>query len=277
MKVVALNGSPAMSQGNTAMILTPFLDGMRSAGAEVESFNIKRLNINPCQGEFNCWLKTPGQCFQQDDMQMLLPKLAASDVLVLATPVYVDGITGPMKNLLDRLIPLAEPFFELRDGHCRHPVREGTSSAKLVLVSNCGFWELDNFDPLLVHMQAVCKNMGAEFAGDIHCVFGNGDGDRFAIANVARSQYPNLKLHGEYAELEFDGVKVAVTHYPFYARALARTGDYRAVFSGHTHEQHEERLGETLWVNPGEVLGWKGRASCALYDPGANLVEFIWL
>jgi hypothetical protein len=70
-----------------------------------------------------------------------------------------------MKNLLDRIIPLAEPFFELRNGHCRHPGRKGVKSRKLVLVSNCGFWEMDNFDPLLVHMEAVCRNMGGEFAG----------------------------------------------------------------------------------------------------------------
>ena len=47
-----------------------------------------------------------------------------------------------------------------------------------------------------------------EFEGDIHCVFGNGDGDRFAMLSAANSQYPNLKLYGEYAELEFEGVKV---------------------------------------------------------------------
>lgn len=117
--------------------------------------------------------------------------------------------------------------------------------------------------------------MGAEFEGEVHCVFGNGDGDRFAISNVARTQYPNLKLHGEYAELEFDGVKVAVTHYPFYAKALARTGDYQAVFSGHTHELHEERIGACLWLNPGEILGWKGQATCALYDTATNSVEII--
>ncbi len=119
--------------------------------------------------------------------------------------------------------------------------------------------------------------MGAEFPGQIHCVFGNGDGDRFTIAGVAQSQYPNLKLHGEYAELDFEGVKVAVTHYPFYAKALARTGDYQAVFSGHTHERHEERLGGCLWLNPGEVLGWKGQASCALYDTTANSAEYLML
>jgi multimeric flavodoxin WrbA len=165
MKVVAINSSPNMGKGNTALVLGPFLEGMREAGAEVELFYTRQLKINPCQGEFICWLKTPGECFQQDDMQMLLPKLAEADVLVLATPLYVDGVTGPMKNLLDRIIPLAQPFVELRDGHCRHPGRNGIKVRKLVVVSNCGFWEMDNFDPLLVHMAAVCKNMGSEFAG----------------------------------------------------------------------------------------------------------------
>ena len=117
--------------------------------------------------------------------------------------------------------------------------------------------------------------MAGGFEGDIHCVFGNGDGDRFAILNVAKSQYPNLILHGEHAELEFDGVKVAVTHYPFYAKALARTGDYDAVFSGHTHKLHQERIGDCLWVNPGEVLGWQGQATCALYDTTTNAVEIV--
>ena len=106
--------------------------------------------------------------------------------------------------------------------------------------------------------------MGDEFEGDIHVVFGNGDGDRFTISNVAKTQFPNLKLHGEHAELEFAGVRVAVTHYPLYAQALARTGDYRAVFSGHTHKLHQERFGHCLWVNPGEVLGWQGNPTCAI-------------
>jgi len=154
-----------MEKGNTALVLTPFLEGMREAGAVVEIFYTKKLKINPCQGEFNCWFKKPGNCFQQDDMQMLLPKLDKADVLVFATPVYVDGIAGPMKNLLDRMVPLAQPFLELRDDHCRHPRREGSRAGRLVLVSSCGLWEMDNFEPLSVHMTAACRNLGFDFAG----------------------------------------------------------------------------------------------------------------
>jgi len=166
MKVVAINGSPKMDKSNTVLVLGPFLEGMREAGAEVELFYTKKLEISPCQGEFNCRLKTPGHCFQQDDMQMLLPKIAQMDIWVLATPIYFDGITGPMKNLLDRIVPLGQPFIELSDGHCRYHGREGNKKGgQLVLVSNCGFWEMDNFGPALVHMQAISKNLGIEFAG----------------------------------------------------------------------------------------------------------------
>ncbi len=166
MKVLAFNGSPRKDKGNTAAILNPFLDGMRKSGADVELYYTKDLKINPCQGEVNCWLKTPGQCFQQDDMQMIYPKMQA-DLIVFASPVYVDGMTGSMKNLIDRLIPVVEPFIELRDGHCRHPLRTnaGTKPGKVVLVSVCGFWEMDNFEPLLIHTKAICRNLNREFSG----------------------------------------------------------------------------------------------------------------
>ena len=165
MKVIAINSSPSMEKGNTAAILNPFLEGMREAGAEVEILYTKKLDINPCQGEFNCWFKTPGQCFQKDDMEIVRPRLWDADVWVLATPLYVDGMSGPMKNLLDRIIPSAQPFFELRDDHIRHPGRAEARHRKMVLVSNCGFWEMDNFDALVVHIKAICKNTGMEFAG----------------------------------------------------------------------------------------------------------------
>ena len=165
MKVLAFNGSPKMDKGNTALILNPFLQGMREAGAEVELFYTKRLDIGPCQGEFNCWLKTPGKCHQDDDMQMLHPKLREAGIWVLATPLYVWGVSGPLKNVMDRLIPLIEPYIELRNGHCSHPLRDGTGRAKIVLVSNCGFWETDNFYPMLFQVETLCDTIGFEFAG----------------------------------------------------------------------------------------------------------------
>jgi multimeric flavodoxin WrbA len=165
MKVVAINSSPNMDTGITNLILTSFLDGMSEVGAEVELFYTKSLKINPCQGDFSCWLKTPGECCQKDDMNMLIPLLSNADCWVFATPVYIDGLSAPMKNLLDRMIPLMHPLIEVRNEHCCHLLQKGVKGGTVVLVSNCGYWELDNFDPLIVHMKAVSRNFGREFSG----------------------------------------------------------------------------------------------------------------
>ena len=165
MKVLAFNASPLMEKGNTALLLKPFMEGLQEEGCEVEVFHISRLHVEPCLGDRACWTKTPGKCVQNDDVKMLLPKIQEADLIVFAAPVYVDGMPGPLKNLIDRLIPILEPYFVMRDKHCRHPRRHPHKNSKVVLVSNCGFWEMDNFQPLVTHIQAICKNYRWEFAG----------------------------------------------------------------------------------------------------------------
>ena len=49
MKVLAFNSSPNMDKGNTALILNPFLDGLKQSGAEVDLFYTKKLNLDACQ------------------------------------------------------------------------------------------------------------------------------------------------------------------------------------------------------------------------------------
>ena len=168
MKVLAFNSSPNMEKGNTALILNPFLKGMKEAGAEIDLFNTKKLKINPCQADYACIMKTHGKCIQQDDMQTIYPKLKEADIIVFATPLYFDGMTATMKTLIERLwLPSGNPFLELRHGRVRHPVRQDKEAkkAKMVLVSNCGFWEIENFATLVAHMKAICENTYLEFAG----------------------------------------------------------------------------------------------------------------
>jgi multimeric flavodoxin WrbA len=143
MNVLAINGSPHMDEGNTALILNPFLKGMREAGANVDLFYTRKLNIGPCNGDMSCWFKNPGECGQKDDMQILYPKFREADVIVYATPVYYAGVSGPLKNLMDRQLPI-------------HMLGElGAKRQKIVLVSSCGAWEIAMFEPLLVQMKAL--------------------------------------------------------------------------------------------------------------------------
>jgi multimeric flavodoxin WrbA len=165
MKVLAFNASPLMEKGNTALLMMLFLEGIQEEGCEVELFYTCSLHVKPCLGNRACWTKTPGRCVQDGDVKMLLPKIRGADVIVFAAPVYADGMPGTLKNLIECLIPIVEPYFVTQDGHCRHPPREPHKHSKVVLVSNCGFWEMDNFEPLVKHMQAICKNTCWEFTG----------------------------------------------------------------------------------------------------------------
>ena len=155
MKVLAINGSPHTGEGNTAMILNPFLEGMQEAGSYVDLFYTRKLKIGPCNGDMSCWFVNPGTCGQKDDMQMLLPKFKEADVIVWASPVYYSGVTGPLKNLMDRQLPL----------HIEGEM--GSKRQKIVLVSTCGAWELSMFDPLLQQMKALYSRPegSSDFAG----------------------------------------------------------------------------------------------------------------
>jgi len=167
MKILALNSSPRKERGGTALVLNAFLEGAMEAGAEIELLHVCDLEVKPCLGCFACWIKTPGVCVQKDDMKDLLAKRQEADALILATPVFVDGMTSKMKAVLDRSIPLVQPFFEIRDNHCRHPPLREQKPIKVVLVSVSGFIEMDNFDPLVTHIQAFCKNLNGEYAGAV--------------------------------------------------------------------------------------------------------------
>lgn len=156
-----------MEQGATAGFMEYFLEGAKNAGAEVEVIYVHKLDIEPCTGCFNCWIGTPGECIQDDDMGPIYDRVKDTETIVLGTPVYVDGMTGIMKTMLDRMIPLMRGKVEIINGHCRHPPRHSIPNGKIVLVSVCGFAELDNFDPLIAHVRAMAKNMQREFVGAV--------------------------------------------------------------------------------------------------------------
>jgi multimeric flavodoxin WrbA len=166
-KAVAINGSPQMEKGNTALVLTSFIQGMMEAGAEVELFYASRLKVKPCScGVMYCWNDGPGECCIQDDMQLLYPKLKVTDVLILATPVYVP-LPGDMQNVVNRLMPLIEPKLERRQGRTRARFREDIGIRKIVLVATSGWREVENCDTVVRIVKELAEDASTEFAGAV--------------------------------------------------------------------------------------------------------------
>jgi multimeric flavodoxin WrbA len=165
-KVVAINGSPRIEKGNTFMVLTPFLQGMTDAGADVELFYASRLDVEPCTGEFHCWYEKPGECYIKDDMELLYPKLREAEILVLATPVYIP-LPGEMQNVINRLCPLIEPMLETREGRTRARFHKDVKIKKIVLVSTSGWWEMGNFGTVVRIARELAEDASVEFAGAV--------------------------------------------------------------------------------------------------------------
>lgn len=98
-RVLGVSGSPHR-HGNTETLLDAFLDGARGAGAEVEKEVLSTLAYAPCRGCNVC--HRTGACVVKDDAVPLLERMAAADVLAVASPIYSMGVTAELKGLIDR-------------------------------------------------------------------------------------------------------------------------------------------------------------------------------
>jgi multimeric flavodoxin WrbA len=166
-RAVAINGSPQMEKGNTALVLASFIQGMTDAGSEVELLYASRLKVKPCScGVMYCWNDGSGECCIQDDMQLLYPKLKAADILILATPVYVP-LPGDMQNVVNRLMPLIDPKLERRQGRTRARLHEDVNIRKIVLVATSGWLELENCDTVVRVVRELAEDASVEFAGAV--------------------------------------------------------------------------------------------------------------
>lgn len=128
---------------------------------------------------------------------------------------------------------------------------------------------------VLLHCGDFCApfmldRLGRNFGGPIHAVFGNNDGDGRLLQTIA-GKYPQITLHGIYAEIDAAGRKVAMIHYPEPARRIAQSGQFDLVVYGHNHQKQVEEIAKAtgtpaILANPGELLGMNGAPTWGLYD-----------
>jgi len=113
----------------------------------------------------------------------------------------------------------------------------------------------------------IVKELGEGFPDrDIHIVFGNNDGDLFRITNKS-NEYPNMKLHGEFVELDLGGKKFGISHFDNIGRAMSESEVYDVICFGHNHQFEISKNGDTLIINPGEIMGGlTGDATFVIYD-----------
>lgn len=168
MKITVFNSSPHAGSGNTQVVVDAFAKGAQAAGADVESVFLARKNIKPCIACMSCWAKTPGICAIKDDMKELLDKALESDIAVFATPVYLDNVSGVMKNFLDRLTPTADCHIEKDElGESRH-VKKGDKELRFVVISTCGYPEQSHFQVISLSFHRIARQIHGKVLAEIY-------------------------------------------------------------------------------------------------------------
>jgi multimeric flavodoxin WrbA len=168
MKILAINSSPRGSdQSKTELMLNHLVTGMRQAGAEVETVNLREKKIKNCIGCFTCWSKTPGKCLHKDHMtEELFPKWLEADLAVYATPLYYHTMNAAMSTFKERTLPAIHPFFEQDEaGITYHPLRHKVPAA--VWLSVCGFPDESEFNVLSYYLNHT-RHKDAVIAAEIY-------------------------------------------------------------------------------------------------------------
>jgi len=109
MKITAIIGSQRKN-GNTtgaAQALFAHLQTLaKNTGTplETEMISLGDHQIEPCRGCRIFFNAGEEKCtYYHDAVAHIKEKIKASDVIILASPVYVDAVSGTMKNFIDRL------------------------------------------------------------------------------------------------------------------------------------------------------------------------------
>ncbi len=173
MNILVLNGSPKGEKSNTYQLTKAFIEGVGESGEAVETreMAVNRLNIRPCLGCFSCWNKTPGKCCMADDMAGVIENMLWSDVTVWSFPLYFFSVPGPLKNLIDRQLPMVLPFMAEDGGETGsggHPARYDMNGKRTVVISTCGFYTAQgNYDGVCSLFDHICGrgNYTALFCG----------------------------------------------------------------------------------------------------------------
>jgi multimeric flavodoxin WrbA len=104
MKAIAIQSSSNLD-GLTSSLAQTILKVVEAEGGEIEFIHLNRLDIKPCIACDDGWGKCrkEGVCILEDDFKNLTEKIAKSDALIFATPVYWHDLSESAKVFLDCL------------------------------------------------------------------------------------------------------------------------------------------------------------------------------
>jgi len=97
-KVIALHASKRKM--NTYKLLLQIKQELARDDVEVEILSLYDFNIQDCLGCEKCIIHD--DCVHHDDVEILMNKMMSADGIIISSPVYLQQVSGKLKNFIDR-------------------------------------------------------------------------------------------------------------------------------------------------------------------------------
>ena len=123
MKAVVLSAVPLRHASMTELEAVLHAELARAGYDDARTFHLATTKLAYCQGELDCFTRTPGLCRTADAAHEIVAAAHDADALVLLGPVTFGGHGYVAKLAVDRLIGLIEPFFDHRASLTHHTPR----------------------------------------------------------------------------------------------------------------------------------------------------------
>lgn len=170
MKILAINASHNGDKGHTRFLIDRLFSGALEAGAEVEVITLAAQKINRCLSCDRC--QTAEHFLQcawgsKDDVNSIFQKMAAADIIVYATPIYIFNMSGLLKLFLDRLYGTGDihDMQLTRSGLMFHDVNHAICSKPFVLLTCCDNLEAETPKNVIAYFRTYAKFMDAPQVG----------------------------------------------------------------------------------------------------------------
>jgi len=113
MKILGISGSPRKGS-NTSILVKRALNVCEKEGFETEFISLANFKIEFCDDCGYCNEKNNFRCSKEDDVEKILEKMIKADGLIIGSPTYFASISGKLKALFDRTLPLRRDNFKLK-------------------------------------------------------------------------------------------------------------------------------------------------------------------
>ncbi|MBQ3685706.1 MAG: flavodoxin family protein [Candidatus Methanomethylophilaceae archaeon] len=144
--IICGSGNP---KGHTSAMCRAAAEELASRGYSVRMFCPSDMAIADCDGCDSC--ATEGRCRKEDDMRFVYGSFGESDLLIIASPIFFDGLSSPTVRALGR--------FQL------HWNRRELERPKECLALLCGGRGVEGGCPAQKVVERFCRSMGIGLIG----------------------------------------------------------------------------------------------------------------